>query len=109
MGRASVALGAPDSSSGIMDGSVIGTHLIGKESIRSSSFGIDRVGQALPQPEASQATSQQDAREAEKEVARHHLWFQLSFDERAQFGSCFSRMVLKCLSNVESPEQEVGT
>ena len=33
MGRASIALGAPDSSSGIMDGSVSGTHLFNNEKI----------------------------------------------------------------------------
>jgi len=99
MGRASVALGAPDSRAGIMDGFVIGTPLFDKESSRGSSFGIDRVGQALPQPETFQTTPQQDACEAEKEVMRRHLWFQLSLDERAQFGSCFSRMLLKCLSD----------
>jgi hypothetical protein len=106
MGRASVALGAPDSSAGIMDGSVIGTHLFDKDSSRSPSFGIDRVGQALS-PATSQTASQQDAREAEKEVTRHRLWFQLPLDERAQFGSCFSRMLLKCLSDSKPQEQEV--
>lgn len=110
MGRASVALGTPDSSSGIMDGSVIGTHLFNGESGRGSSLGVDRVGQTLSQPEAFEPTPQQQhAQQTEKEVARRQLWFQLSVDERTQFGSCFSRMLLKCLNDAEQQEQEVTT
>ena len=87
MGRASIALGAPDSRSGIMDGSVSGTYCFDKESSRSSSFDIDRVGQALSEPEAFSTTQRKC--EAEEEVTRHHLWFQLSADQKTQFGSCF--------------------
>jgi hypothetical protein len=110
MGRASVALGAPDSSSGIMDGSVIGIRLFDTESGRSSPFGVDRIGQSLWQPEASEsALRQQHAHQAEKEVVCQQLWFQLSLDERTQFGSCFSRMILKCLSETDQEDQEVRT
>ena len=107
MGRAATALGAPESNSGILDGSVTGTHLVNTESGRSPSFGVDRVSQTLSQPEASEPTSQQHSHEAEQEVAQRQLWFQLSLEERARFGSCFSRMLLKCLSDAEQAEQEV--
>ena len=108
MGRTSVALGAPDGGSGIMDGFVIGTARFNKQSDRSPSFGVDRVGQTLSQPEASEPTSQQQhVHEAEEEVAPGELWFQLSLDERSQFGSCFSRMLLKCLNDADQSEQEV--
>ena len=110
MGRASIALGAPDSGSGIMDGSVISAHLFNEQSGRSSPFGVDRVGQALSQAEASEPTSQrQQTYEAAKEVAPGELWFQLSLDERSQFGCCFSRMLLKCLNDVDHEEQEART
>jgi len=104
MGRASVALGAPDGSSGIVDGPVISTHQFSSESDRSSSFGIDRVGQALLRPEASEPTPQQQTYESERGVASDELWFQLSVDERSQFGCCFSRMLLKCLNDVDHEE-----
>jgi hypothetical protein len=103
----SVAFGSPDSGAGIMDGSVIGTLQIGKESDRNSPFGADRVGQTLSQHQASAFGQQQLAQEAEKEVALGQLWFELPDDERAQFGSCFTRMLLKCLSDTEHNEQEV--
>lgn len=110
MGRASVALGAPDGSSGIMDGSVISTHVFGGRSGRSSPFGVDRVGQTLSQAEASKSTFQrQQTYEAEREVASGELWFQLSLDERSQFGCCFSRMLLKCLNDVDHEEQDART
>ena len=75
MGRAATALGAPESNSGILDGSVTGTHLVNTESGRSPSFGVDRVSQTLSQPEASEPTSQQHSHEAEQEVAQRQLWF----------------------------------
>ena len=103
----SVALGSSDSSAGVMDGSVIGTHRFGKESGRNSPFGADRVGQTLSQHQASAFGQQQLAQEAEKEVALGQLWFELPDDERAQFGSCFSRMLLNCLSDTDHHEQEV--
>ena len=107
MGRTSVALGAPDGRSGIMDGSVIGTHLFNGESGRDSSLGVDQVGKVLLQPEAYDPAPQRQ--QAEKEVVSRQLWHQLSVDERTQFGSCFSRMLLKCLSDTEQQEQEVRT
>jgi len=106
MGRASVALGAPDSSSGIMDGFVIGTHQIGKDSGRSPSVGADRIGKTLSSHEAT-AIASDEREETEEEVIRGQLWFDLPPDERTQFGSCFSRMLLKCLGDVAHEEQEV--
>ncbi len=109
MGRTSIALGAPDSGSGIMDGSVTATHFFNKETGRSSPFGVDRVGQTLSQPEGPQPTSQQQhAHQAKEEIAQDQLWFQLSVDERTQFGNCFSRMLLKCLDGTKRQEQEIG-
>jgi len=107
MGRTSIALGAPDSDSGIMDGFVTATHFFNKQSSRSSPLGVDRVGQTLPQLEEP-TSQQQHAHQADKEVARGQLWFQLSVDERTQFGNCFSRMLLKCLNGTKQEEQEIG-
>lgn len=107
MGRASVTVGAPDSSSGFVDGSVIGTHRFRKESGRSSSFGIDRIGKALSQHEAIAVASQQQQETQEEEVALGQLWFELPLDEQTQFGNCFSRMLLKCLDDTTQQEQEV--
>ena len=110
MGRASVALGAPDGSSGIMDGSAITTHGFNERSGRSAPFGVDRVGQTLSQVEASKPTPQrQQTCEAEREVAPGELWFRLSLDERSQFGCCFSHMLLKCLYDIDHEEQEAKT
>ena len=105
MGRASVTLGAPDSSAGIMDGFSIGTRQIGEESGRSPSAGVDRTGKTLSQHEAAVASSAQN--EAKEEVIPGQLWFDLPLDERTRFGNCFSRMLLKCLGDMEKEEQEV--
>lgn len=107
MGRTSVAFGVPDSSAGIMDGFVSRTHQIRKDSGRISSFGADRVGQTLSQHQAFAFGEQQLSQEAEEQVALGQLWYELPLDERAQFGSCFSRMLLKCLGHIEREEQEV--
>ena len=110
MGRASIALGTPDGSPGIMDGSVITTHVFNGRSGRSAPFGVDRVSQTLPRTETSKATPQrQQTYEAEREVAPGELWFRLSLDERSQFGCCFSRMLLKCIHDVDYEEQEART
>ena len=107
MGRASVALGASDGSSGIMDGSVITAHVVNERSGRGAPFGVDRVGQSLSRAEASKPSPQwYQTYEAEREVAPGELWFRLSLDERSQFGCCFSRMLLKCLNDVDHEEQE---
>ena len=57
MGRASVALGAPDSSSGIMDGSASEFYLCLEEPNGDASFGADRIGSVLPTSAASTETS----------------------------------------------------
>ena len=106
MDRTSVALGAPDSSSGFMDGSVIGTHRLRKEPDRSSFFGVDRIGRALSQHERTAVTSQQHET-PEEEIILARLWFKLPLDERTQFGNCFSRMLVKCLNEAKQDEQEV--
>lgn len=104
MGRASVTLGAPDSSAGIMDRFIIGTHQIGEQSGPSPSAGADGIGKTLSQHEA---VASDKPEEPEDEVIRGQLWFDLPPDERTQFGNCFSRMLLKCLSDIEQEEQEV--
>ena len=104
MGRASVTLGAPDSSSGIMDGFVVGTHQVGEGSGRSASAGTARIGKPLSQHEAVACGEQ---KEGQEEVTPGQLWFDLPLDERTRFGNCFSRMLLKCLDDIEQEEQEV--
>lgn len=104
MGRASVTLGTPDSSAGIMDGFAIGTYPVGEESGRSTSAGADRIGKALSQHETVKSGGQNEEKE---EVIPGQLWFDLPLDERTRFGNCFSRMLLKCLDGIEQEEQEV--
>ena len=54
MDRASVTLGAPDSSAGIMDGSVIWNSSISERSqAESTSVDVDRIGKTLSQHEAA--------------------------------------------------------
>lgn len=108
MGRASVALGAPDSGSGIMDGSATRTFVFNTGPRRDPPVDVAETGKTLPQLETPEpARRQQHAPEAEDEVTRRQLWFQLSVDTRMQFGSCFSRMLLNCLSHAEHEAQEV--
>ena len=71
MGGTSVALGAPDSCAGIMDGLVIGTRQVGEESGRSPSAGADRIGKTLSQHQAAAVAS--DEREEAKEVVSGQL------------------------------------
>lgn len=106
MGRASVTLGAPDSSAGVMDGFIIGTHRFRKGSERTSCFGVDRIGKAVSEHEATAVVSQQQ-QETQEEVTLSRLWFELPLDERTKFGNCFSRMLLKCLNDTTQQEQEV--
>lgn len=107
MDCASVTLGWPVSSTGIMDGLVTGAHPIGNESDRNSPIGADRAVQTLSQHQAFVFGEQQLSQEAEEEVTLDQLWFELPIDEQVQFGSCFSRMLLKCLSDTEQDEQGV--
>jgi hypothetical protein len=106
MDRASVTFGAPHSSARIMDGFVIGTPQIGNDSGRSASAGVDRIGKPLSQHSAV-AVACNAPEVTEEEVIRGQLWFDLPLDERTQFGNCFSRMLLKCLGDMEQEEQEV--
>ena len=106
MGSTSIAVGAPDSRAGIMDGLVIGTHSIEEESRRSPSADADRIGKILSQSDSA-TVELNERQEAKEEVIRSQLWFALPLDERTQFGTCFSRMLLKCLRGMEQEEQEV--
>lgn len=105
MGRASVTLGEPDFGSGIMDRSATRGSW-GNTGYRDSSCGVDPAGQVLSRPAESEPThSQQGSHESHDEVACHVLWFQLSHEQQMQFGSCFSRILLKCLSGTEQEEE----
>lgn len=102
MGRASVAHGVPDVSSGFVDGFVPGSVAISATRSGGDSGHLDGAGAALPRTTWSAAND--DA--ACKEVDKSQLWFELSLEQRAQFGNCFCRMLLKCLSDCVS-QQEV--
>jgi hypothetical protein len=107
MGRASIALRAPDGCSGIVDGSVPQTPFCLQEGERDSPLRAAGVGAVLPTSASStEAHSQQSQPRAQEEVILAQLWFQLSREQQVCFGSCFSRMVLKVLNHTQK-EKEV--
>ena len=101
MGRASVALGAPDSSSGIMDGSTSEFYLCLEEPNGDASFGAARVGSVLPTSAPSTQTSAQEVQPRQEEVTSRQLWCQLPREQQARFACCFSQMLLKCFNGTQ--------
>ena len=98
MGRASIALGAPDSSSGIMDGFTSDIYLCVKEPNGDSTFGPSRVGSALPTSARSNQTDTQESQPTQEQVTNQQLWCQLPREQQLRFACCFSQMLLKCFN-----------
>ena len=106
MGLASVAFGKPDRGTGRVDGSITGALLSSSRSGGDSSSGVDRVGQVLSPCDPAELTLREvDTREADQQVGLHQLWFHLAREQQLQFGSCFSRMLLKCLGGCQQEEE----
>ena len=99
MGRASIAIGCTDGSSGVLDRSAAGGSPRDGESAGDLRLRLGRTGQILPAASPAEAwpIDQEGPEEAGQEVGLEALWFQLPPEERARFGGCFSRMVLKVL------------
>jgi len=105
MGRASVALGAPDSSSGIMDGSASEIYLCVEEPNGDSTFGASRVGSLLPTPARFTQANSQESQPVQEEVATPQLWCQLPREQQLRFACCFSQMLLKCFNGTQTEEE----
>lgn len=96
MDSAITAVRAADGGPGILDG------FAAQELFDDNHFGnhrnsVGRSGSFEPSnPEAFGASSSQDdTQDSQEEVVLPLLWFQLSEKDRACFGGCFSRMVLR--------------
>lgn len=99
MGRASIAIRGTDGCPGVLDGSGSREFFCEQKQTAGFCIGPGRVGQALSDSPRAFTWSQGDDlhQGPQDEVALHQLWFRLSAEDRARFGGCFSRMVLKAL------------
>ena len=96
MGRAAFALGTPDGSAGVVDGSTCGLLCTVDWPSGDSALGSLGSGPILPGPAScSRETSSDEDPQAEQEL--NHIWLELSAPDRQRFGHCFSFMVLKAL------------
>jgi hypothetical protein len=99
MGRASITIRGADCCPGVLDGSGTRKSLCDQKPLGGFCAGLGRVGQALSSmPRAFAPPYSDEPQEGpQDEVALQQLWFRLSAEDRAHFGGCFSRMVLKAL------------
>jgi len=106
MGRASVAIGGADCCPSVLDGSVTRRSLCDQKPTPGFCVGLGRTGQALSSiPRAFTSPYSDEAQQGpQDEVVLQQLWFRLSAEDRARFGGCFSRMVLKALERRTSHE-----
>jgi hypothetical protein len=106
MGRASVAIRGADCCPGVLDGSVTRQSLCDQKPTTGFCVGLGRVGQALSRiPRAFTSSYSDEPRQGpQDEVVLQQLWFRLSAEDRARFGGCFSRMVLKALEQQTNHE-----
>jgi hypothetical protein len=98
MGSAITAVRAADGGPGILDGSAAqeafdNNHVAGHCTGVGPSSSLESSN-----PEAFGTSSPQgDTQSTQEEVVLPHLWLRLSEKDRACFGGCFSRMVLRVL------------
>jgi hypothetical protein len=97
MGRASIAIRGADCGPGVLDGSISRQSFCDEKPIAGFCVGLGRTGQALSNTAQALASSYSDdvPEGPQEEVVLQLLWFRLSCEDRARFGGCFSRMVLK--------------
>lgn len=105
MGGASVALGAPDRSSGIMDGSTSELYLCPEEPNGDPTFGPNRVGSVLPTSAPIAQACAQEAQPTQEEVTTGQLWCQLPREQQVRFACCFSQMLLKCFHGTQAEKE----
>jgi hypothetical protein len=99
MGRASIVIRGADCRPGVLDGSGTRQSLCDQEPIGGFCVGLGRVGQALSSvPRALPSPYSDEPQQGpQDDVVLQQLWVRLSVEDRARFGGCFSRMVLKAL------------
>jgi hypothetical protein len=102
MGRVTFALGTPDRSAGVMDGSLGELLCTGDGPGGDSPLGSAGIGSILPVPAEC---PQEAASRAAQELNR--IWLDLSELDRQRFGHRFSFMVLKALGLRPCAPQEV--
>ena len=96
MGSASIVIRQTDCNSSILDRSANRESLSEQDQAGDFCVGFSRVSQVLsdaPRPYSCEEESQG----SQENVDLEQLWFRLSNEERARFGGCFSRMVLRIL------------
>ena len=98
MDSAITAIRLEGGSPGLLDGSAA-QELFDDNHFGSHRASVGRTGSFEPSnPEAFDVSSSRgDTQDSQEEVVLPQLWFRLSEKDRACFGGCFSRMVLRVL------------
>ena len=106
MGRASIAIRGTNCCSGVLDGPVTRQSLCKRKPTPGFCTSLGRTGQALSDTPRTFTSSRgrEPPQGPQEEVVLQQLWFQLSNEDRARFGGCFSRMVLRALERQTSHE-----
>lgn len=106
MGRASIAIRSTSCCPGVLDGSVARQSLGNRKPTPGFCISLGRVGQALSDTSWTFTSSRsgEPPEGPQEEVVLQQLWFRLSDEDRACFGGCFSRMVLRALERQTSQE-----
>ena len=104
MGRASIAIRGADCCPGVLDRSLTRQSPCDRKPTAGFRVGLGRACQALSSiPRAFTSSYRDEPQQGEQdEVVLQQLWFRLSAEDRACFGGCFSRMVLKALGRQAS-------
>ena len=99
MDSASIAIRHANGCTGFLDRSAARKFSCDNERAATFCDGFDRTGQAVSRvsPTLESSSRQEEPQLAQEEVVLRQLWFRLSGEDRARFGGCFSRMVLRVL------------
>ena len=106
MGRASIAVRGANCCPSVLDRPAIGQSICKRKSTSGFCTSLGRTGQALSDTPRAFISSRGygPSQGRQEEVVLQQLWFQLSNEDRARFGGCFSRMVLRVLERQTSHE-----
>jgi hypothetical protein len=106
MGRASIAIRGTNCCPGVLDGPVARQSLSNRKPTPGFCISVGRTGQALSGTPRTFTSPRSDepSEGPQEEVVLQQLWFRLSDEDRARFGGCFSRMVLRALERQTSQE-----
>jgi hypothetical protein len=104
MGRAAVIVGGTGCHSGVLDG--LAAREPAPDEGPSGDLSADGhgTGQVLSRPAPAPAFSATEGTSTEVELGL--LWFELSAEERARFGGCFSQMLVKAVKECGLSGQE---